>query len=673
MGLDVGDTEASNEIRKEAERCCALVLASSDFVFRTSADTSEMRQLNKVGALNSEKITNTGLAEWVHPDDRAEVIATFERAAKAKSLVEMEHRLTHSEGKPRWVSLRAVPLLDEHGAIEGWFGTASDITPRKIAEERRLEAEARQSFLLRLQDRLQLITDPVQIQFEAARAIGEQLGANRVGYAETLEGEDVVVITTAYVEGLPEISGRYRLVEYGPELLTRFRLGYTVAFTDVANDPLLTEEQKAAHMALQSGADVNVPLVRSGELRALLFVHSKSAREWTETEIKLVEEVAARTWDAVERARAEAALARRAAELEAILASMPDALYIGDRTGIKRTNQLGLEQLGFRSFQELQDDIEHLGERIQTRDAKTGKRFSGDEEPFAQALSGQTVVREVAITHLVSGKEVIVRCSARPIWFEGHIIGAVAINTDITAERQAEDALARQALELARSNDDLQQFAHVAAHDLQTPLRAVRSYAQLLQRRYVGQLDATADEFIHTIIDGVDTMRRLTEGLLHLAQAGEGRGQQTNIRVETVVDGVLLSLKPMIEETQAEITCGDLPRICADPLQMLQLFQNLVGNALKYRHPGRTPRVRITAEQRNQSYWFAVSDNGLGIEVKYQERVFAPLHRLHGNEIPGSGIGLAVCKKIVERHGGRIWVESQVDVGSTFHFTLPVT
>jgi PAS domain-containing protein len=256
-------------------------------------------------------------------------------------------------------------------------------------------------------------------------------------------------------------------------------------------------------------------------LRAILFVHSKPARKWTDTEIKLVEEVAARTWDAVERARAEATLNRRAAELEAILASMPDALYIGDRTGIKRANQLALQQLGFQNFQELADDIGRLGERIQTRDAKSRKRFSPEEEPFARALSGESIVREVAITHLVSGKEVIVRCSARPIWFQGQIIGAVAINTDITAERRAEEALARQALELARSNDDLQQFAHVAAHDLQTPLRMVSTYAQLLQRRYVGQLDTTADEFISTIIGGVDTMRRLTEGPLQLAQAGE--------------------------------------------------------------------------------------------------------------------------------------------------------
>jgi len=254
-----------------------------------------------------------------------------------------------------------MPVLDENGTVKEWFGAASDITIRKLDEDRRLEAEARQSFLLQLHDRLQLLSDPVRIQFEAASALGEHLGVNRVGYAEASLDEQFVNITTAYVRGLGEVSGQYRLEDYGPELLAQFRTGRTIAFDDVASDPRLTEAQKAAHELLESQADVNVPLVRAGQLRAVLFVHSKVRRVWTADEVTLVEQVAARTWDAVERARAEVALDRRAAELEAILASMPDALYIGDHTGIHRANQLALDQLGFRTFQELEAHIAHLG------------------------------------------------------------------------------------------------------------------------------------------------------------------------------------------------------------------------------------------------------------------------------------------------------------------------
>ncbi|MFL6450213.1 MAG: GAF domain-containing protein [Bryobacteraceae bacterium] len=237
------------------------------------------------------------------------------------------------------------------------------------------------------------------------------------------------------MRGLGEISGQYRLEDYGPELLAQFRSGRAIAFDDVASDSRLTEAQKSVHELLEARADVNVPLLRDRQLRALLFVHSRVRRVWTADEVTLVEQVAARIWDAVERARAEVALDRRAAELEAILASMPDALYIGDHTGIHRANQLALHQLGFRTFEELVADIAHLGERIQTRDLKTGQRFRPEEEPFIRALQGETVAREVAITHLITGDEVIVRCSARPIRLEGRIIGAVAINTDITAEK----------------------------------------------------------------------------------------------------------------------------------------------------------------------------------------------------------------------------------------------
>jgi signal transduction histidine kinase len=502
--------------------------------------------------------------------------------------------------------------------------------------------------------------------------LGEHLSVNRVGYAEASADGEFVNITTAYVQGLAEVSGQHRLEDYGPEMLAQFRSGRTIAFDDVANDPRLTEPQKSAHELLEARANLNVPLLRAGQLRAVLFVHSKVRRVWTAGEVTLLEQVAARTWDAVERARAELTLARRAAELEAILASMPDALYIGDHTGIHRANQLALDQLGFKTFEELVADIAHLGERIQTRDLKTGKRFRPEEEPFVRALHGESVAHEVAITHLITGDEVIVRCSARPIRLEGRIIGAVAINTDITAEKRAEEALARQAKELARSNDDLHQFAHVAAHDLQAPLRMVRSYAQLLQRRFHGRLDAAADGYIDMIMDGVETMQQLTEGLLNLAQAGEALGEYADIRIETVIDGALTNLQPMIHETGAEVTCGELPTVYADRLQMLQLFQNLIGNALKYRDPQRHPRIRITAETRDRTHSFAVADNGIGIDQIHYQDIFAPLKRLHGKNIPGTGIGLAVCKKIIERHGGRIWVDSQPGDGSVFHFTLPV-
>lgn len=239
-------------------------------------------------------------------------------------------------------------------------------------------------------------------------------------------------------------------------------------------------------------------------------------------------------------------------------------------------------------------------------------------------------------------------------------------------ERLMADAatIERQAAELARSNRDLEQFAYVASHDLQEPLRMVSSYTQLLERRYKGRLDADADEFIHYAVDGAQRMRRLIDDLLAYSRLTTRPAQFRPTPLDRVLTDVRAALHLAILESGADIESGPLPTVQADSVQMQQLFQNLLSNAIKYRgsHP---PRIAISAEESGDAWTFSVTDNGIGIESQYLERVFDIFQRLHGvGEYPGTGIGLALCKKIVERHGGRIWVTSQPGQGSTFHFTL---
>jgi len=226
-------------------------------------------------------------------------------------------------------------------------------------------------------------------------------------------------------------------------------------------------------------------------------------------------------------------------------------------------------------------------------------------------------------------------------------------------------------VELERSNSELQHFAYIASHDLQEPLRMVASYMQLLSRRYKGKLDADADEFIGFAVDGALRMQALINALLSYSRVGtQGREFQPT-DCEKVLDGTLAGLKKAIEESGAEITRGPMPTITADAAQIGQLFQNLVGNALKFRDH-RRPVVRIAAVHQEKQWLFSVGDNGVGFDAKDAERIFVMFQRLHSkDEYPGTGIGLAVCKKIVERHGGRIWVESAPGEGSTFYFTLP--
>jgi signal transduction histidine kinase len=243
------------------------------------------------------------------------------------------------------------------------------------------------------------------------------------------------------------------------------------------------------------------------------------------------------------------------------------------------------------------------------------------------------------------------------------------------AVRQARDGLEvrvkERTAELARSNADLERFAYVASHDLQEPLRMVRSYVDLLARRYAGRLDADADEFIRFAVDGAVRMQQLINDLLAYSRVGTRGKEFCPVSCDAVLGRVLRNLGPAIAESQAEVTAEPLPTVSADETQLVQLFQNLVANALKFRGQA-PPRVHVGVQERDGEWAFSVRDNGIGIAPADTGRIFQLFQRLHTREeYPGTGIGLAVCQRIVERHGGRIWVESQPGQGSTFLFTLP--
>jgi len=258
--------------------------------------------------------------------------------------------------------------------------------------------------------------------------------------------------------------------------------------------------------------------------------------------------------------------------------------------------------------------------------------------------------------------------------FEGQEYN-VKFVADITERKRAEENNAQQKAELARSNSELEQFAYVASHDLQEPLRMVSSYCGLLSRRYKGKLDNNADEFINFAVDGATRMRRLIDDLLLYSRVGRHDKAFAPINPTDSIRAAITNLEMAIGEAHAVITCDQLPTVFADPSQLTQIFQNIIGNALKFRGD-RDSRIHIAAqcssESDDPSQWvFSVKDNGIGFEQQLEDRVFVIFQRLHTRqEYPGNGLGLAITKKIIERHGGRIWVESKLGTGTTFFFTL---
>ena len=276
-----------------------------------------------------------------------------------------------------------------------------------------------------------------------------------------------------------------------------------------------------------------------------------------------------------------------------------------------------------------------------------------------------------------------------PLYMQNKFLGRRISNRDITDRKTTEEELRKyrehleelvkqrtaelekMTNELRRSNAELQQFAYVASHDLQEPLHVIKGFLNLFEKRYKDKLDEKGREFIGFTIDGAKRMQDLIRDLLEYSRVGHKGKEFKPTECSVILERVLFNLKAAIEGSGAQVTYNNLPTIMADATQFTSLFQNLIGNAIKF-HGAEAPKVHISAERKGDEWLFSVSDNGIGIDPKFIDRIFVVFHRLHTrNEYPGTGIGLALCKKIVEHHGGHIWVESELQKGSTFYFTLP--
>ncbi len=532
-------------------------------------------------------------------------------------------------GECYWETASISPLFDATGRITHFVGVKEDITERKWADEALRESEARY----------------------------RDLAASIPGAIYQFHIDCEGAYTVSYMS-----DGAEHLFERPLSELTDSRL----LFSDVHPDDLEGLQQSITEAARQRCRWVHEFRIVLSEGRIKWLRASSNPGQTAEGGLR---------WNGVllditERRQAELALRRSEAMLQRIFEILPVGLWFTDAGGkLLRGNPAGIEIWGAEPLVPPSEYGVFKARRLPGRE-----EIAPEEWALAHTIREHRVITDevLEIDAFDGQKKIILNYTAPVLDDTGELQGAIVVNVDITARKRAEEQLEHYAAELQRSNQDLQQFAYVASHDLQEPLRTISGFARLLAERYQGQLDEPADEFIIFILEGVGRMRDLLQSLLAYSRVGSHELRPYPVKVGEVLRQVMNDLHVALAESDTEITHDPLPTVWADPVQLAQLLQNLIGNAIKFR--GAAPvHIHISAECRHDRWKLSVSDSGIGIEPQYHEAIFEPFRRLHtAEQYPGTGMGLPICKRIIARHGGRIWVESVPGRGSTFYFTLPV-
>jgi PAS domain S-box-containing protein len=695
---------------------CGYHSLDKDGVFVRINDT----ELNWLGHTREEVVGKMKFPDILTPESLKIFRKNFPLFKSRGQVKDLEFEMMRKDGTILPVLLSATAIKDADGNYVMSRSTVFDITERKEVETRTGLTNVLLELFVRKSSRKEYIDAVVHVlqKWTACCCIGIRVVNDQgfipyesyVGFSrEFWKLENMISIKKDACACIRVVTGKFEppdmcavtpngsfylndsagfLNKLSKEEAKRFR-GNCIrsGFLSIAIVPVRYREETlgAIHLADKKEAMLPLKVVRFIESMAPLIgeaVHRfNTEEELRRTRDGLEMRVEERTRELVEinnelegeigeRRRAEEKINRLSHRNELILNSAGEGILGLNPDGVHLfVNPVAAKMLGYR-VEELVGMSSH---NIWHHSRPDGSPYPEHACPIHTTLLDGKVHYNIRdeVFWRKDGTNFPVTYTSTPIKEDGRLVGAVVTFRDVTEIKKAEEELVQLTEELKRSNADLEQFAYAASHDLQEPLRVVAGFVKLLEKRYKGRLDEKADEFIEYTIDGVTRMQALIKDLLDYSQVGTKGKRFTDTDCTLMIGRAVSNLKVAIEESRATVTHDDLPHIMADSSQLVRLFQNLIGNAIKFRAREK-PKIHISARREDQGWLFSVRDNGIGIEPGSAERIFVVFQRLHAREeYPGTGIGLAVCKKIVERHGGHIWVESKPGNGSTFYFTIP--